>query len=96
METITQTQIGDMRLRLRITSDVYDGEIESNISSALLELERSGVANRNLSDMLVFTACEFWCKAMLNFNGESERYFDSFARLQKSLTMSTGWRTSDE
>lgn len=78
---------------LKITIDVFDDEIKSNIDTALLELSRVGVdvtditnASTNVNK-LILKACELYCKWQFNFMSKGEQFEKNFNALRDALSV---------
>lgn len=82
--------ITGLRQRLRIKSDTLDNEISEYIKAALLDMKRSGadVTEADISNTLVFTCVEFYCKWLMNFEAEGEKYEVAYEKLRDSLSLS--------
>lgn len=79
-----------MKERLRRKSDTLNAEIEAYINAALLDMKRAGadVTAEDLDNQLVFTAVEFYCKWLTNFEAEGEKYETAYEKVRDSLAMS--------
>lgn len=83
-----------MRQRLRIKSEALDVEIEQNIQAALTEMRRVGIVVTDLSSPLIFTCAEFYCKWMMGFEGDGEKYEKAFEKMRDALSL-TGEYTDE-
>ena len=79
-----------MRRKLRLKSEGLDDDIEAAVNSALLDMKRSGaqVSEDDLDNALVFPCVEFYCKWMMNFEAEGEKYEIAYEKLRDSLSLS--------
>lgn len=73
----------EIKVRLRITSDVFDSEVESLIAAGLRELKRVGVNESLLSednlDPLCKEAVALFCKSRFGYdNDEAQRFEEAF------------------
>lgn len=89
--------IDDVKTALRITTDVYDGEISGLIAAARDDLRLSGVASAALDaddpDPLIKRAIILYCKAEFGLdNPEAERYMASFRALETHLALSSEYQ----
>lgn len=82
--------VQEMMKRIRIKSDTLKAEVESYIKAAMLDLKRSGanVTDADLVNPLVFNAAEFYCKWMMNFEGDGEKYEAAYNRASAALALS--------
>lgn len=82
------TEIEAMRKRLRIKTNILDVDIEQNIQSAIAEMRRVGIAVTDLSNPLIFTCAEFYCKWLMGFEGDGEKYEKAFEKVRDALSLS--------
>ncbi|MCI7304353.1 MAG: hypothetical protein MR704_21875 [Clostridia bacterium] len=82
------TEIEVMRKRLRIKTNILDVDIEQNIQSAIAEMRRVGIAVTDLSNPLIFTCAEFYCKWLMGFEGDGEKYEKAFEKVRDALSLS--------
>lgn len=68
-----------VKLALRITTDVFDTELEDMIEAAYLDLGIAGVENTAASDFLIIRAVITYCK--MNWGEPDDR---NYARLKAS------------
>lgn len=78
-------QLDEMRMRLRVASDMTDAEIEGEICAALADMRRCGVRDDLLDDEdphpLVKHAIALYCKAYYGYdNSEREQFVKSYER----------------
>jgi hypothetical protein len=90
--------LDDIRTALRITADVYDGEVRMLIDSALYDMERVGVnpallqadAEGELANAHVRTAVTCYCKANFGYDvDEADRFMDAYDRIVCGLLNSS-------
>lgn len=86
--------LADVKLALRITTNVFDGEIQDLIDAARLELVQSGVSSEKAEDEtegidpLIKRAITIYCKANFGYdNKESERFQKSYDMLKQHLSL---------
>lgn len=77
--------LDEMRVRLRVTSDMTDSEIEGEIYAAIADMRRCGVKEQLLDteDMhpLVKHAIALYCKAYYGYdNSEREQFIAAYER----------------
>lgn len=93
--------IDTVKVALRVTSDVYDGEISSWIASAKAELLAVGVPDAMLSDESMDALCQGavldYCKWRFGYdNDDAGTFRDSYERMVRLiLNMPTRYRTDD-
>lgn len=87
---------------LKITIDVFDDEIKSNIDTALLELSRVGVDVTDLTNAsadankLILKACELYCKWQFNFMSKGEQFEKNFNALRDALSVTSQYTVVSE
>ncbi len=74
------------KLAMRISTDVYDDEIESLLRAAELDLKAAGVKRMDMSDDLIRRALITYVRANFGSPDDYERLRDSY-ELQKSVLM---------
>ena len=72
--------LADIKSRLRITGTSLDGVIQSNIDTALLDMEDAGISTLSLDDKIK-KGIELYCKWQMNFHGEADRFGDAYQKL---------------
>lgn len=86
-----------IRLALRFKTNAFDGEIEDNISAALHDLSRVGVdaEDKNLqsADILIYKACELYCKWQFDFLGKGEQFKQSYDNLRDAMSLCSTYRS---
>ena len=90
--------LAKIKLRLRITTDVFDEEITDLINSALADLGIAGVNGEQaiISNDLVLTAVSTYVKMMFGEPDEYERLKKSYDEQKAQLSMSTGYTVWSE
>lgn len=80
----------EVKVALRISNTVYDGEIEGLIDAGKRDLEIAGVAILPLlEDPLIKRAVILYCKAHFGYdNKDAERFLDSYVMLKQHLALS--------
>ena len=82
-----------VKMALRITTDVFDPELEDLIEAAYLDLGIAGVATVAASDFLIIRAVITFCK--LNWGEPSDRNYDalkaSYDEQKAQLATATGY-----
>ena len=86
------TDFGEkIKKSLRIKHNSLDDEIESNIEICLLLLKGVGISEEkacaDTQGMLIFKACELYCKWQFNFEGQAERYQKAYEGLRDFLSL---------
>lgn len=82
-----------VKLALRITSSVYDDELNNLISSAQLDLGIAGVVIPEEIDGIVSTAIITYCKMHFGEPVDYERLKTSYDEQKAQLSMATGYTT---
>lgn len=82
--------IDDVKVALRVSSDVFDAEVEAYIDAAVRDLERVGVPRGMLmdgpTDPLVKVAIILYAKAHFGYdNAEASRFLSSYRQIVKDL-----------
>lgn len=80
----------EVKVALRISNTVYDGEIEGLIDAGKRDLEIAGVAILPLlDDPLIKRAVILYCKAHFGFdNKDADRFLDAYVMLKQHLSLS--------
>lgn len=82
-----------VKMALRITTDVFDSELEDLIEAAYLDLGIAGVATVTASDFLIIRAVITYCK--MNWGEPSDRNYDalkaSYDEQKAQLATATGY-----
>lgn len=77
--------LDEMRMRVRVASDMTDGEVEGEIYAALADMRRCGVKDDLLDEEdpspLVKHAIALYCKAYYGYdNSEREQFVRAYER----------------
>ena len=92
---MTREQLKEhIKSALRITTDDVgiNSEVDVLISSALMDLQMSGIKIDVLDDIIVL-AVTLYCKAKFGFdNPESEKLYESFRTLETHLALSQEYK----
>ena len=75
-----------IKLRLRISSTVFDGQIADYINECIDELRRQGITNVSDTDSLVISCCELYAKYKFNFDGDADWYYKRFVALRDNMS----------
>ena len=73
-----------IRLSLRLTTEVFDSEIESLINGCLADLKLIGI-DTNKNDQLIKQAVTLYCKA--HFGDMTVKYIDIYENLKTVLAL---------
>lgn len=91
--------IEQVKKSLRMTSDVLNDDISSNINAALLDMRRVGidtdrinVTNSASYDALQLSCVEFYCKWIYNFLQRGEEWLAAYVRLRDSMANCSDYR----
>ncbi len=84
--------IDDVKVHLRITSDMYNAEIQALITSAIADMKRMGLRSEvigtedDIENPLVKQAVILWCKAGFGYdNPEAPRFREMYRDIVISL-----------
>lgn len=75
-----------IKLRLRLTTDAFNDQIDAYITECKMELELQGVVNISDSDPMVISCCEAYAKYKFNYEGGQEWYYRRFTMLRDSMS----------
>lgn len=82
----------EVKKSLRMTSDVLNDDISSNIDAALLDMRRVGINTENIKkedpesyDALILSCVEFYCKWIYDFLQRGEEWHKAYERLRDSM-----------
>lgn len=85
--------LNEVKTSLRITSDVLNDDIKSNINAALLDMSRVGVNisaveidNPKTYDALILTCVELYCKWIFDYIQKGEQWHIAYERLRDSMS----------
>jgi uncharacterized phage protein (predicted DNA packaging) len=86
--------LADVKLALRVTTNMFDGEIQDLIDAARLELVQSGISSEKAEDEtegidpLIKRAITIYCKANFGFdNPDAERLQQSYEMIKQHLSL---------
>ena len=85
-----------VKLALRFDDDLFDGDIQDTIDSAISSLKLCGIVEGKIidTDPLMLRAIKTFCKAEYSSNEkESTRYRESYEMLRNHLSMSIDYNT---
>lgn len=87
-----------MRAALRIssTSDKITEEINDCIAACKKDLQDVGVKRLDETDALIVRAITLYVKAEFGFNGNAEKFHNSYESLKVHLSMSSKYNTVSE
>ena len=92
--------IDDVRVSLRVVSDMTDVEVQGLIDAAIQDMRRVGVRDRLLSEpmnALAKCAVVMFCKANYGFdNSDSDRYWQRYDWAVRSLMNSSANECADD
>ena len=92
--------IDDVRVSLRVVSDMTDVEVQGLIDAATQDMRRVGVRERLLSEpmnALAKHAVVMFCKANYGFdNNDSDRYWQRYGWAVRSLMNSSANECAEE
>ncbi|MBQ1235470.1 MAG: hypothetical protein IIX72_00685 [Oscillospiraceae bacterium] len=74
---------------LGIKSSAKDSDIEENIDAAIEDISRHGVADSKISreNPSIRQAVKLYCRAVYNFQGDGERYAQSYEKYVNGLAL---------
>ena len=76
-----------IRLALRLTDEVFDGEIKALIEACKADLKTSGVVHINDSDPLILQAVTLYCKGHFGYADIGEKYLQVYESLKTPLRL---------
>ncbi len=80
-----------MRKRLRITHSLMDGDIESNIEAARLDMCRVGI-DAGKDDALTDKAVELYCKAQFDYLGKGDQFLKHYEGMRDAISMAEAYQ----
>lgn len=86
-----QDLIIKIKRRLRLKSDKFDEDIADYIEAAKKDMLRVGLEEVDISDPLIATCIEFYCKWLMGFEGDGERYEAAYEALRDSISLSISY-----
>lgn len=78
--------LNEIRKSMRITHNALDDDIQRNIDTCLLDLERVGVDITKESELKI-KACELYCKSEFDYQGKGDIYKKKYEDLRDSMSM---------
>lgn len=86
------TLLPKIKTALRISHNVLDEDIQSDIDACLADLELCGVEYANTTDPLIFNAVKLYCKAAYTDDTtKGAEYLKRYNALKSSLMMAEGY-----
>lgn len=87
-----------MRKALRIsnTSETITDEINDTIEACKMDMKAVGIVNVDEKDALIIRAIRLFCRAEFNYNGDGEKYRESYELQKMSLCMDIDYNTEKE
>lgn len=82
--------LGDIKLLLRISNNVFDEELVDLIAACKRDMERVGINKDKIidDDALIKRAVSLYCKANFGFNNvDGEKYSQAYEALRDSISM---------
>ena len=78
----------EIKTALRISHDVLDDEIETDILAAKKRMRMKGVQTIEEDDALTKSALKLHAKGSFNFQGDGDRYAAAFEKLTDAMSLS--------
>lgn len=75
-----------IKLKMRITHNLIDDDIQQNIDSCLLDLERVGVDASKESELRT-KACELYCKWQMDYLNKAEQFEKNYKNLRDAMSL---------
>lgn len=93
--------VNDIKKALRIAHNRLDDDIQQHISACLDDMRRLGIAVPDNdtdveSNSLLLSAVKLYCMAQYDFLSKGDQYKKGYESLRDVLSMSSGYRESDE
>lgn len=93
--------VNDIKKALRIAHDRLDDDIQQHISACLDDMRRLGIAVPDNdtdveSNSLLLSAVKLYCMAQYDFLSKGDQYKKGYESLRDVLSMSSGYKESDE
>lgn len=86
-----------IKLSMRISNNVIDDDINSNIDVCMLDLQRVGVhktiAVKESEDALIYKAAELYCKWQFDYNGKGDKFEKAYINLRDALSLCDDYNT---
>lgn len=83
-----------VKLDLGVKSSAKDSDIEDNINAALEDISRHGVSDSKIAqeNPSIRQAVKLYCRAVYNFQGDGERYAQSYEKYVNGLALDGNFR----
>ena len=83
-----------VKLDLGIKFNSKDSDIDENISAALEDISRHGVSESKIDpeSPSIKQAVKLYCRAIYNFQGDGERYAQSYEKYVNGLALDGNFR----
>ena len=81
-----------VKLALRITSSVFDEDLQATIDACKVDLRLAGAESQNNDDPLLQRAVVWYCKANFGSNPDWEKYARAYEALKISLSLAGDFR----
>lgn len=78
--------LNEIKTSMRITHSALDDDIQRNIDTCLLDLERVGVDTTKESNLLT-KACELYCKSEYDYMRKGEDFKKKYESLRNSMSL---------
>lgn len=75
-----------IKKKLRITHNLLDDDIQQNIDTCLLDLERVGVDGSKDTDLRT-KAVELYCKWQLDYNLKGDKFESNYKDLRDAMSL---------
>lgn len=79
-----------IKLSIRIFHNAIDADIQDNIATCMLDLQRVGihanVATESSQDKLICKAAELYYKWQIDYNGKGEKFQKAYESLRDALS----------
>lgn len=92
--------IKDLKLKLRISHDMLNMDIQDNADTCVLDLINHGVSETKASiyteDKLIIKCIELYCKAEFDYMNKGEQFRDAYEKLRDSLSLCQFYLDGDD
>lgn len=79
--------LDEVRTALRITTKTLDGEIQSTMSAAVIDLKNAGVVEPQENNALINMAIILYARWQFNFLDRGPEYEKAYRELENSLAL---------
>lgn len=86
----------ELREMCRITTTALDSELELLKDAFLQDLSRVGVETLPEDTSLVKACLRLFLRSQLNYNGEADRYDNSYRQLRNGLAQAAEYKAGDQ